>query len=157
VLGIGTLWDAKQKAVNTCSSGTPTSKPYFTGGSARQAFRSALGTGVAWSDSMVPLEGSGACFDGTRDAHPSEAIFKNELMTGYIDQFSNPLSVVSASILRDLGMTVNDLATDDYTVPFGLPAARMTAAQGTKLNEMAVDEPIRMLDRRGRTTRIVER
>lgn len=157
VLGIGTLWDAKQKAVNTCSSGMPTSKPYFTGGSARQAFRSALGTGVAWSDSMVPLEGSGACFDGTRDAHPSEAIFKNELMTGYIDQFSNPLSVVSASILRDLGMTVNDLATDDYTVPFGLPAARMTAAQGTKLNEMAVDEPIRMLDRRGRTTRIVER
>jgi hypothetical protein len=157
VLGIGTLWDAKQKAVNTCASGAPTSKPYFTGGSARQAFQSALGVGVVWTDSMVPLEGSGACFDGTRDAHPSEAIFKNELMTGYIDQFSNPLSVVSATILRDMGMTVNDLATDAYTVPFGLPAARMTAAQGTKLNEMPVDEPIRMLDRRGRVTRIVER
>jgi hypothetical protein len=33
----------------------------------------------------------------------------------------------------------------------------MTAPEGTKLNEMPVDEPIRMLDRRGRTTRIVER
>ena len=90
----------------------PTSKPYFTGGSARQAFQGALGAGVVWSDSMVPLEGTGTCFNGTRDAHPSEAIFKNELMTGYIDQFSNPLSAVSASFLRDLGMTVNDLATD---------------------------------------------
>jgi hypothetical protein len=157
VLGIGTLWDAKKLAANTCASGAPTGKPYFTGGSARQAFFSALGTGVAWSDSTVPLEGSGSCFDGTRDAHPSEAIFKNELMTGYIDPVSNPLSVVSATILRDLGMTVNDLATDAYTVPFGLPTARMTAAEGRKLNEMPVDEPIRMLDRRGRTVRIVER
>jgi len=157
VLGIGTLWDAKQKAMNTCASGAPTSKPYFTGGSARQAFRSALGSGVVWSDSMVPLEGTGSCGDGTRDAHPSEAIFKNELMTGYIDQFSNPLSAVSASFLRDMGMVVNDLATDAYTVPFGLPALRMTAAEGTKLNEMTVDEPIRMLDRHGRTMRIVER
>jgi hypothetical protein len=157
VLGIGTLWDAKKKAANTCASGNPTTKPYFTGSSARQAFRSALGAGVVWSDSMVPLEGTGACFDGTRDAHPSEGIFKNELMTGYIDQFSNPLSVVSASMLRDLGMTVNDLATDAYTLPYGLSAARMTAAEGRKLNEMAVDEPIRMLDRRGRTMRIVER
>ena len=157
VLGIGTLWEAKKKALNTCDSGTPTSNPYFIGGSARQAFRSALGTGVAWTDSMVPLEGTGTCHNGTRDAHPSESVFVNELMTGYIDQFSNPLSAVTAAMLRDLGLTVNDLATDVYTVPFGLPGARMTAAAGTKLNEMPVDAPIRMMNRTGRTTRIVER
>ena len=158
VLGLGTLWYAKGKTVGSCESGANSSKPYFTGGSARQAFRSELGMSVAWTDSMVPLEGQGACFNGTRDGHPSEAIFVNELMTGYIDPVSNPLSAVSAGMLRDLGLTVNDLATDAYTVPFGLPAAmRTSAAAGRQLNEMPVDAPIRMLNRKGRTTRIVER
>ena len=157
VLGIGTLWTYKPLAVNTCNSGTPTTKPYFIGGSALQAFRSVIAPGVAWTDPMVPLEGAGSCGDGTRDGHPSEAIFKNELMTGYIDQFSNPLSVVSASFLRDLGLTVNDLAADPYTLPYGLPTARMTAAEGTRLNEIHVDDPVRMVDQRGRTKRIVER
>ena len=157
VLGIGTLWNLKALTVGTCEDTEPTNKPYFTGGSARQAFRSVLGTGVAWTDSMVPLEGEGACFNGTRDGHPSEAIFKNELMTGYIDPVSNPLSSVTASMLRDLGLTVNDLATDAYTLPYGLPAAMRAGATGTKLNEMKVDAPIHTLDRRGRTTRIIAR
>ena len=81
----------------------------------------------------------------------------NELMTGYIDPTSNPLSAVSASFLRDLGLQVNDLAADPYTVPWGLPALRMNAAGGVQLNEMQVNPPIHMIDRNGRTTRIIER
>jgi len=159
VLGIGTLWTYKGKTVGTCnpSTGAGSSNPFFIGGSARQAFRSALGAGVVWTDSLVPLEGDGACFNGTRDGHPSETIFVNELMTGYIDPTSNPLSAVSASFLRDLGLQVNDLMADPYTVPWGLPALRMTAAGGVKLNEMQVNPPIHMIDRNGRTTRIIER
>ena len=159
VLGIGTLWRAKGLTVGTCDpvNGGGSNKPFFTGGSARQAFQSALGAGVVWSDSTVPLEGNGSCFDGTRDGHPSEPIFVNELMTGYIDPVSNPLSAVSASFLRDLGLTVNDLAADPYTLPYGLAAARMTTAGGTKLNEMHVDPPIHMMDRNGRVTRIIDR
>ncbi len=156
VLGIGTLWTEKGKTVGTCGTSSASNKPYFTGGSARQAFRGALGTGVAWTDSMVPLEGQGACFNGTRDGHPSEEIFKNELMTGFIDRISNPLSAVTAAMLRDLGLTVNDLAADAYTVPFGLPALR-TGAGGRALNEMQVDEPIRVIDRNGRTRTVIER
>jgi hypothetical protein len=156
VLGIGTLWYAKDKTVGTCESGARSTKPYFTGGSARQAFRGALGAGVVWTDSMVPLEGQGACFNGTRDGHPSEEIFKNELMTGFIDQFSNPLSAVSATMLRDLGLKVNDLAADAYTVPFGLPALR-TGAAGRALNEMPITEPFRVIDRNGRVRSIIER
>lgn len=157
VLGIGTLWENKELAKATCASNRPTANPYFIGGSARQAFRAALGAGVAWSDSMVPLEGTGSCFNGTRDGHPSEGIFVNELMTGYIDQFSNPLSAVSAGFLRDLGLTVNDAAADPYTIPYGLPALRTTAPAGRKLNEMHVDAPIQTIDRRGRVQRIMER
>ena len=113
--------------VGTCdpNTGVGSPRPFFIGGSARQAFRSALGAGVVWTDSLVPLEGDGACFNGTRDGHPSESIFVSELMTGYIDPTSNPLSAVSASFLRDLGLQVNDLAVDPYTVPWGLPALRM--------------------------------
>ena len=116
---------ASGQTVGTCdpSTGAGSSNPFFIGGSARQAFRSALGAGVVWTDSLVPLEGDGACFNGTRDGHPSETIFVNELMTGYIDPTSNPLSAVSASFLRDLGLQVNDLAVDPYTVPWGLPGA----------------------------------
>jgi hypothetical protein len=158
VLGIGTLWNLKHLTVGTCEDSEPSNKPYFTGESAREAFRSVLGIGVVWADSMVPLEGEGDCFNGTRDGHPSEAIFKNELMTGYIDPVSNPLSSVTASMLRDLGMMVNDLATDAYTLPYGMAAAmRAGASRGTKLNEMKVDAPIHVLDRRGRTTRVIAR
>lgn len=159
VLGIGTLWTEKGLTAGTCdpNSGVGSRMPFFTGGSSRQAFLSSLGTGVVWTDSLVPLEGDGDCFNGTRDGHPSETIFVNELMTGYIDPVSNPLSSVSASFLRDLGLTVNDLAADPYTVPWGLPALRMNRAGGKHLNEMHVNPPIHMIDRRGRTTRIVDR
>jgi hypothetical protein len=159
VLGIGTLWTDKGLTVGTCdpNTGVGSRKPFFTGGSARQAFFGSLGTGVAWTDPAVPLEGEGTCFNGTRDGHPSETIFVNELMTGYIDPVSNPLSAVSASFLRDLGFKVNDLAADPYTVPYGLAALRMNKAGGVQLNEMHVNPPIKVIDREGRTTRIVER
>lgn len=159
VLGIGTLWSFKHMTVGTCdpNTGAGSRSPFFIGGSARQAFRSALGAGVVWTDSLVPLEGDGACFNGTRDGHPSESIFVSELMTGYIDPTSNPLSAVSASFLRDLGLQVNDLAVDPYTVPWGLPALRMKAPGGVQLNEMKVNPPIHVIDRNGRTKRIIER
>ncbi len=78
-------------------------------------------------------------------------------MTGYIDPTSNPLSAVSASFLRDLGLQVNDLAVDPYTVPWGLPALHMKAPGGVQLNEKQVNPPIHVIDRNGRTTRIIER
>ncbi len=93
VLGIGTLWELQAHdgrhlrpehrrgiAQVPSSSGAPRARP--------SAQRS--GAGVVWTDSMVPLEGDGACFNGTRDGHPSESIFVNELMTGYIDPVQQP-------------------------------------------------------------------
>lgn len=156
VLGSGTM--SMTKSVGVCDPETGIGGvPYFLGSSARQAFRAALGNGVVWSQQMVPLEATGSCFDGTHDAHWSEGIFRSELMTGYIDQFSNPLSAITASQMRDINYTVNDLTADAYTVPFGLPTLRMGASTGTKLNEMPVTEPIRTVNSRGRITGLIQR
>jgi hypothetical protein len=72
----------------------------------------------------VPLETGGG--SGTAGSHWSEAVFNNELMTGYIDVPSNPLDVVpdplsrmTVASLQDLGYVVNLNSTsiDGYILP----------------------------------------
>jgi hypothetical protein len=52
----------------------------------------------------VPLEQTGG--SGTAGSHWDEEIFKNELMTGYIDS-SNYISDVTWASLSDLGYTLS--------------------------------------------------
>lgn len=106
VLGFGTLWGP---LVVGAGSGYPS----FVGPVARGAWNAIGGSGDA-----VPVEGSGG--PGTADAHWSEAVFDNELMTGFINGTSNPLSAVTIGSLADLGYGV-DLGAAD---PFGTPALR---------------------------------
>jgi len=68
--------------------------------------------------STVPVEG-GATGDGTNNAHWRETTFGNELMTGFINQGTNPLSVMSIRALEDLNYTVNAADGDPYTIPGG--------------------------------------
>jgi hypothetical protein len=53
-------------------------------------------------------------------SHWRESTFNNELMTGFIQQGSNPLSVMSIRSLEDLNYTVNPAAADPYTLPAGV-------------------------------------
>jgi hypothetical protein len=64
--------------------------------------------------SSVPVEGTQGGV-GTIDSHWRETTFGNELMTGFINQGKNPLSIMSIRALEDLGYTVDVNAADPYT------------------------------------------
>jgi hypothetical protein len=108
VLGIGTIWQSRGLL-----SGAGTSNPRFVGSQAVAAYNAIFGT----SATGVPVENTGG--GGTRDSHWRESIFGNELMTGFLNGGSNPLSRVTVASLADLGYVVNLNAADNYTPPGG--------------------------------------
>lgn len=125
VLGIGTLWQSKGLLV-----GAGTSNPLFTGTQAVAAYNAIFGTNAVG----VPVENSGG--SGTRDSHWRESTFNNEIMTGYINSGSNPLSRVTVASLADLGYTVNIAAADPYSRPgsSSLIAAAGSSSSGSGAN-----------------------
>jgi hypothetical protein len=108
VLGIGTLWNFQRSLL----TGAGTNDPYFSGPTARAQF-AALNT-VTYSGMAVPVENQFGA--GTRDSHWRESILRNELMTGFLNRGSNPLSRISLGSLQDLGYTVNLGAADTYSL-----------------------------------------
>lgn len=108
-LGIGTLWQSKGVL-----AGAGSSNPTFTGSRAVSEWRTLGGSG------NVPVENTGGA--GTRDGHWRDTTFRNELMTGFINTGSNPLSRMSIASLGDLGYTVNVGAADAYALPTALRA-----------------------------------
>ncbi len=116
VIGLGTIWrelGLLQRAGST--------NPTFVGRNAMQEFGKLLLTGVP---TAVPVANRGG--PGTRDAHWREAIFGNELMTGFINQGVNPISRMTIASLADLGYRVKLDAADEYE----LPSTRMMAMMG---------------------------
>ena len=102
-VGFGTIWSYLGLAANSL----------FTGANAVAAYNVLLGGGSATG---VPLETGGG--SGTADSHWSEAVFNNELMTGYINLGSDPLSRMTVASLEDLGyhVTYNAAAIDGYAL-----------------------------------------
>ena len=80
----------------------------------------------------------------------------NELMTGFLNATSNPLSAITSASLRDLGYVVNDVPSDPYTVP-SVSAALRTGAAADRVHELHVPVPIIVTDAQGRTTRVIDR
>jgi len=103
VLGVGTIWQTKGLL-----SGAGTSNPRFTGAQATAAYNQIFGR----SENGVPVENTGG--GGTRDAHWRESTFNNEIMTGWINSGSNPISRVTVASMADLGYTVNMNAADAF-------------------------------------------
>lgn len=106
VLGIGTLWSDKGLL-----EGEGSSDPFFTGSAAIARFD--MVGGQSFAGSKVPVENSGG--EGTRDGHWRESVFRRELMTGYINSGSNPMSVVTIGSLQDLGYTVSFAPANAYS------------------------------------------
>jgi Leishmanolysin len=97
----------------------------FIGSHATFAYQLLGGTG-----NSVPLETTGGA--GTAGAHWSEAVFGDELMTGFIAGVPDPLSIVTIGALQDMGYTVNYSAADAYTLPGGhLVAGAVSDSTGT--------------------------
>jgi hypothetical protein len=112
VLGFGTIWSAK--GLVTGAGGTD---PRFTGVHATAEYDSIFGV----TDTSVPVENTGG--PGTRDSHWRESVFRNELMTGFLNSGVDPLSRVTAAQMQDIGYTgVNLDAADAYNKPASLRA-----------------------------------
>ena len=97
-----------------------TDSPIYVGKNALAEYRKLAPGAVG-----IPLESGGG--GGTRGAHWSEAVFGNELMTGYLSP-TMPLSRVTLGALKDLGYSVNYAKADPYSLPTATVAAAGLAA-----------------------------
>lgn len=116
VLGIGTLWSRMGLL-----QGTGTINPTFTGEMARGEYAALTG-----GSAQIPVPVANTGGPGTREGHWREAIFGNELMTGFLNAGDNPLSRMTIAALEDMGYEVNYDAAD----AFGLPSALRLAELG---------------------------
>ena len=115
VLGIGTLWRAKNLL-----SGAGSPNPLFTGMNAMREFATLIS-----NPAPVPVPVANTGGQGTRDGHWRETVFGSELMTGFLNPAFNPLSRLTIASLEDLGYEVNYAAADPYVLPTALELAVM--------------------------------
>lgn len=107
VLGIGTIWAQRGLTINA-----NTSSWAFTGAAALTQWKAISASTTATN---TPVENTGGA--GTAGGHWRETSLANELMTGYINNGSNPLSRLSAASLQDLGYPgVNIDAADAFSL-----------------------------------------
>jgi Leishmanolysin/Bacterial Ig-like domain (group 1) len=145
VLGIGTIWNAKGLLQDP--SGSVVRDTYFSGANAIAAF-DAIGGSTYTAGQKVPVENTGG--PGTANGHWRETVLGRELMTGYLNSGSNPLSVLTARSLTDLGYTVNASAAD----AFSLTLMDGASLGGLRLHNDIYTGPLYRMSRQGRVTRI---
>jgi Leishmanolysin len=146
VLGIGTLWNFNRSLL----IGAGGSDPFFQGTAGRAQF-AALNT-ATYSGLPVPVENTGG--SGTRDSHWRESILRSELMTGFLNRGSNPLSRISVGSLQDLGYTVNLAAADGYSLTAALYSFPFGAGTSRTLHNDVKTLPLFSIDAAGRASRV---
>ena len=144
ILGFGTLWTRFGWL-----QGAGSADPFFTGPEALIAFDSVGGFNYAGVPVPVANTGGG----GTRDSHWRESVFDNELMTGFLDLGSNPLSLVTVASLADLGYLVDPSGADPYMLILPPPALG-PEGPGLLLLDDIYRGPIYGVDRDGRIRRV---
>jgi hypothetical protein len=119
VLGFGVFWDSTGLDL-LVNDGTP--NVAYTGAGGIAGCKTVGGTSICTTS--VPVEGTqgGA---GTIGAHWRETTFCNELMTGFLNTGTNPLSVMSIRSIEDIGYTVNAAAADPYNIQTNCPTSRL--------------------------------
>ena len=124
VLGIGTLWSYYRSLLT--GAGGP--DPRYVGAAAVAEYQTLGG-----AEADIPIEASGG--PGTNDSHWRESVFDDELMTGYIDAGSNPLSMISIASMADLGYRIDPAAAQAYSLPMGAVMAAVVAANSVAHSE----------------------
>jgi hypothetical protein len=109
VVGIGVYWDSLPGNKNLLINYGPNVAYIGAGGIAGCKAFGAVNTCAT----SVPVEGSQGG-DGTINSHWRETTFGNELMTGFLNRGTNPLSVMSIRSLEDLGYVTNPADADTY-------------------------------------------
>ena len=107
VVGFGTFWDSTSTKL-LINYGANVS---YIGAGGIAGCKAIGGNSICASS--VPVEGSQGS-EGTINSHWRESTFGNELMTGFLNSGTNPLSVMSIRSLEDLGYTVNSSVADAY-------------------------------------------
>ncbi|MFL5538522.1 MAG: leishmanolysin-related zinc metalloendopeptidase, partial [Longimicrobiaceae bacterium] len=147
---IGSLWASQGLLHNPVSgNGSAATDTYFSGVNGIAGF-DAIGGATYTGGLKVPVENTGG--SGTQNAHWRESVLKNELMTGYLNPGSNPLSLVTVRSLQDLGYTVNPGAADAFSLNLSLRGSITGTQGGLKLENDVYTGPRWSIDRRGRKT-----
>lgn len=149
VMGIGTLWSYLGLLQNP-SSAASVQDTYFTGAQALVGFN-AIGGSTYTGGQKVPVENTGGA--GTRNGHWRESVLANELMTGYLNNGSNPLSVLTVRSLTDLGYTVDVAAADAFSLTLSVRDADEATSRLRLINDLYTG-PLFSVDRQGRRTMI---
>jgi hypothetical protein len=109
VVGVGTYWDSLPGNKNLLINYGPDVAYIGPGGIAGCKAFGAVNTCAT----SVPVEGDQGG-DGTVNSHWDEFTFGNELMTGFLNAGTNPLSIMTIESLQDLGYVVNTADADTY-------------------------------------------
>ncbi len=123
VLGFGTLWGPTHMNLIV---GEGTVNPTFIGANAMREYgllRAAADPANTNNPTPVPVANTGG--PGTRDGHWREAVFADELLTGFLSGTHRPLSAMSIGCFEDMGYAVNYAAADAYTLPSMLRIAEL--------------------------------
>lgn len=152
VLGFGTLWNSAGLLVDPADADNPgANDPHFTGAQALIAFDGAGGS--TYTGAKVPVMNVGGA--GTINSHWRDEVFDPELMTGFLTDGFNPLSVITVRSLQDLGYTVNVAGADPFTLTAALRAAG--PRRGRPLVNDVITDPIRQIDASGRVIGVIRR
>ena len=148
VIGFGTVWEVLGFLADPSLQGG--TDPHFTGPGAIAAF-DGLG-GAGYSGAKVPVENTGG--PGTADGHWRESVLDNELMTGWLNPGSNPLSELTVESLWDMGYSVDLDAADDFAIT--LDVRQQSAATSLSLGDDILTLPIWVVDEEGGVVEVIE-
>ncbi|CAM9138778.1 unnamed protein product [Ectocarpus fasciculatus] len=139
VIGTGTLW-------GECSECDSTGSAEWKCPLAAQVFNDFMGNPSGSRADIIELEGG----SGTSCGHFSESTFEDELMTGFVNAGTMPLSKLTCASLADRGYVVQSSKADSYTVPSRRdPSARQGETKTYELAESTDDTTIDVCNSEG--------
>jgi len=150
VLGIGTFW-SRLGLLQNPSTASASVDTWFSGANGIAGFNS-IGGATYTGGQKVPVENTGGA--GTMNGHWRESVLANELMTGFLDNGSNPMSLLTVRSLTDMGYTVDIGAADAFSVSLSLRAAGSQDGPRIKLHNDLYTGPVFSMTPQGRVTRL---
>ena len=152
VLGIGSIW----RSLGLLRNPAPENEEpdtHFRGPLAIEAFDAA--GGESYAGAKVPVENTGG--PGTRNGHWRESVLLTELMTGYSNPGSEPLSAITVQSLADLGYSVDLAPADSYELPDADMARAVDESERIPYGDDIWRGPLVLVDEAGRIVRIIRR
>ncbi|HYW07714.1 MAG TPA: leishmanolysin-related zinc metalloendopeptidase [Longimicrobium sp.] len=147
VLGIGTIWSRFGFLQNRTTT-TPLDT-WYSGPGGIMGFNE-IGGSTYTGGQKVPVENTGG--GGTANAHWRESVLRNELMTGFLNTGSNPLSILTVRSLADMGYVVNTAAADNFFLSLTIRAPGSVPT--LKLHDDLYTGPLYLMGPRGTRQRI---